>query len=327
MGQNINNRLYMDEHSFPLTITRDATVYQPPISPTSRFGAPIVDGERFAFGDNWHSFIDLVDAARIQAAVDSLVSHLGAADLVNRTFLDIGCGSGLFSLAAHRLGARVRSFDYDEMSVAATRQLRERFAPDSKWTIEQGSVLDEEYIQALGTFDVVYAWGVLHHTGDMWTAIDAAAHRVAPGGTLFISIYNDQGWKSRAWLRIKRRYNKSGFLIRSLLVSGTGVSQHVLKAAARALSRRGTPRSERPVRARGMSDRHDLVDWVGGYPFEVAKPEEVFDRIRRLGFELRHLTTCAGGSGCNEYVFQRVATVRLAKQRSQSSGSLHGQHE
>ena len=56
-----------------------------------------------------------------------------------------------------------------------------------------------------------------------------------------------------------------------------------------------------------MSAKHDLIDWVGGYPFEVASPEEVFRRIHPLGFELRHLKTCGGGLGCNEYVFEQAA--------------------
>ena len=195
------------------------------------------------------------------------------------------------------------------MSVAATKRLRDGFAPESTWTVEQGSVLDDRFVQALGTFDVVYAWGVLHHTGDMWRAIDAAASRVAPGGTLFISIYNDQGWKSRMWRRIKRRYNKSGFAMRSMLVAGSLVclgSKHELGKVVHAWMHRGTRSVARPARARGMSARHDLVDWVGGYPFEVAKPEEIFAHVRRHGFELHHLTTCAGRLGCNEYVFRRV---------------------
>src|SRR3954462_6404344 len=88
-------------------------------------------GERFAFGANWSSFIDLVDADRIGTAVASLRRALGVADLHGRSFVDVGCGSGLFSLAAHHLGARVRSFDFDPDSVAATTALRQRFAPDS----------------------------------------------------------------------------------------------------------------------------------------------------------------------------------------------------
>jgi 2-polyprenyl-6-hydroxyphenyl methylase/3-demethylubiquinone-9 3-methyltransferase len=272
--------------------------------------AEIIAGERFAFGENWHDFVDLVDEPRIRAAVDSLSGPLGVRDLSERTFLDIGCGSGLFSLAAVRLGARVHSFDFDEMSVAAAEQLRRRYAPEGAWAIEQGSVLDDEYMNALGRFDVVYAWGVLHHTGAMWKAIDAASRRVAPGGLLFLSIYNAQGRQSRMWLRVKRRYNRSGRVMRSLLII-TSLAylsrERLLSAASRVTARRSTPAKVRAARTRGMSARHDLVDWVGGYPFEVAKPEEVFARAREAGFELRYLKTCAGGIGCNEYVFQLVS--------------------
>ncbi|MFC7649809.1 50S ribosomal protein L11 methyltransferase [Streptosporangium lutulentum] len=66
-------------------------------------------GDRFAFGRNWKAFAHLVDETRVATAVDSLCAALGIEDLTGRTFLDVGCGSGLFSLAAHRLGARVHS--------------------------------------------------------------------------------------------------------------------------------------------------------------------------------------------------------------------------
>lgn len=265
--------------------------------------------DRFAFGENWCDFAQLVDEARIASAVESLTGSLAVTDLAARSFLDIGCGSGLFSLAAHRLGARVHSFDYDAQSVVAAARLRSRFAPQSDWTIEEGSILDENYTAALGQFDVVYAWGVLHHTGDLWRALDAAAARVAPGGTLFISVYNDQGAESRRWLRIKRRYNRSGPWLRRLLVARSvmrlyrGRSLRSLAAAALQLTSAAASPSPR---ARGMSARHDLLDWVGGYPFEVAKPERVFAVVHRLGFELRHISTCGGGIGCNEYVFERA---------------------
>jgi 2-polyprenyl-6-hydroxyphenyl methylase/3-demethylubiquinone-9 3-methyltransferase len=271
--------------------------------------AEIQAGERFAFGTNWCSFVNLVDEDRIAAAVESLTGALGTRDLTGCDFLDIGCGSGLFSLAAHRLDARVRSFDFDPESVAATRQLRARFAADSDWVIGQGSVLDADYLATLGQFDIVYSWGVLHHTGQMWRAIDLAARAVRPGGLLFISIYNDQGFESRQWRRIKRRYNQSGPVVRRLLLAASasylmkGRTVRTLGRLAR-LSRGGRPAKQ--VRTRGMSARHDMVDWVGGYPFEVAKPEEVFSFLRERGFQLRHLKTCAGGIGCNEYVVERV---------------------
>jgi SAM-dependent methyltransferase len=270
--------------------------------------AEIAAGTRFAFGANWKSFLQVVDETRVDAARRSLTGALG--EVSGRSFLDIGCGSGLFSLAAHQLGARVRSFDFDADSVGATAELRRRRAPDSGWVVEHGSVLDAQYLAGLGQFDVVYSWGVLHHTGDLWRAVEAAAGLVAPGGLLFVSVYNDQERASRMWRRVKRRYNGSGPVMRGLLVAGSSayLARHrpVRAVAGVVRGRRPAAEAAPAVRARGMSARHDLIDWVGGYPFEVAKPEEVFRRVRPLGFELRHLKTCGGGLGCNEYVFQRV---------------------
>jgi 2-polyprenyl-6-hydroxyphenyl methylase/3-demethylubiquinone-9 3-methyltransferase len=262
-------------------------------------------GRRFAFGANWNSFGALVDDARIDAATGSLTSMLETTSLSGRTFLDVGCGSGLFSLAAHRLGAKVHSFDVDPDSVRTTQQLRERAGEGPEWTVETGSALDTGYLSTLDTYDVVYSWGVLHHTGDMWTALDNTASLVRPGGKLFISIYNDQGLASRVWRRVKRRYNASGPIGRALLVAASTayLGRHWPIRKAIDLVRRRPAR----VRPRGMSMRHDMIDWVGGYPFEVARPEEVFHFLRTRDMELRRLITCGGGLGCNQFVFERPA--------------------
>lgn len=267
----------------------------------------------FAFGGNWLSFTKLVSEQRIAAATASLAEALPYPDMTGRSFLDVGCGSGLFSLAAQRLGARVYSFDQDAQCVRATAWLRGRFGSLDGWVIDQGSIIDHRYTQKLGTFDVVYAWGVLHHTGDLWTALDAAANLVAPGGSLFVAVYNDQGFESRVWTRVKRSYNSAGPLNRRLLIAGSYCYLHrhgPLRVAARLALRRGP--AGRVMRPRGMSARHDLVDWVGGYPFEVAKPEQVFAAVHASGFELRRLTTCAGGIGCNEFVFERRSSGACA---------------
>ncbi|MFL5828643.1 MAG: class I SAM-dependent methyltransferase [Solirubrobacteraceae bacterium] len=278
---------------------------------TTGFDTQVAAGERFEFGENWTRFLRVLDDERIAEAEASLRAMLGRSRLTGLSFVDAGSGSGLFSLAAARLGAeRVHSFDYDPSSVACTEELRRRYSPVGvTWTIDRGSVLDSDYLASLGTFDVVYSWGVLHHTGNMWAAIDNVAGLVGQGGLLFISIYNDQGRRSRMWRRIKRVYNELPESARKPYVVAVMAPREALSAAL--LTVRGRPRDY--VRAwtdyklrRGMSRWHDLVDWVGGYPFEVAAPEAVFDRLHARGFNLERLKTCGGGIGCNQFVFARV---------------------
>jgi 2-polyprenyl-3-methyl-5-hydroxy-6-metoxy-1,4-benzoquinol methylase len=278
-------------------------------TPPAGFEGEVARGERFEFGKNWSRFLAVIDEQRIGDAESSLREMLGVDDLAGRTFLDVGSGSGLFSLAAARLGAaRVHSFDYDPSSVACTNELRRRYGSATvDWRAEHGSALDAQYLRSLGQFDVVYAWGVLHHTGDMWTAIANATEAVADGGRLFISIYNDQGARSRLWRAIKRAYNALPTALRVPFAVLVMAPRETLSAAAS--TARGRPldylRSWSGRRARGMSRWHDLVDWVGGYPFEVATPEMVFDFVRARDFTLERLKTCRGGLGCNQFVFLR----------------------
>ena len=133
----------------------------------------ISQGKRFQFGANWEAFLRSLNDVRILEAEKSLKDMLCVDDLAGKRFLDIGSGSGLFSLAAKRLGAKVHSFDYDPKSVKCTEELKKRYyANDKYWDIEEGSALDEKYLISLGKFDIVYSWGVLHHTGNMKKALD-----------------------------------------------------------------------------------------------------------------------------------------------------------
>ena len=261
--------------------------------------------DRFQFGENWLKFLNVLDDARIASAVESLRTKLGVESLEGKSFLDAGSGSGLFSLAARRLGARVHSFDYDPQSVACTKELKRRYFPgDVQWVVEEGSVLDKCYLDRLGVFDVVYSWGVLHHTGAMWQALEHVVPLVARTGQLFIAIYNDQGRASRMWVVIKRTYNRLPKGLRWMVV-GPALARLWGPTLIRDLLQ-GKPFStwkRYKKNDRGMSPWRDVVDWVGGYPFEVAKPEEIFVFYQDRGFLLKQLKTCAGGHGCNEFVF------------------------
>jgi 2-polyprenyl-3-methyl-5-hydroxy-6-metoxy-1,4-benzoquinol methylase len=264
-------------------------------------------GARFGFGENWSNFLRTLTDERVREAETSLKSMLGVNDLAGKDFIDVGSGSGLFSLAARRLGARVHSFDFDPMSVACATELKKRyFRGDDKWVIQQGSALDPAYLAGLGQFDVAYSWGVLHHTGAMWDALANVVPLVRPGGTLFVAIYNHMGGATRRWIWIKKTYCSAPHWLRKPIAAAVIAPIYVYSFFVYLLQGkigRFLKDAFGYGRTRGMSWWHDQLDWIGGYPYEDAKPEEIFAFYRQRGFHLENMTTWGGGIGCNEFVF------------------------
>ncbi|MFZ4790960.1 MAG: class I SAM-dependent methyltransferase [Candidatus Competibacteraceae bacterium] len=262
--------------------------------------------KRFQFGLNWQNFTHTLDEEKISDATQSLSKMLAKESLKGCNFLDAGCGSGLFSLAACRLGVdSVVSFDYDPDSVHCAAALRDKFGSTYNWQVFSGDVLDKTWLTALGRFDIVYSWGVLHHTGKMWEALENITLCVKDNGLLFISIYNAQGWISHVWKFIKKFYNTSPKFLRWLMASCWFLVVMVNRVIRNLWAKK--PLSEWfKGSERGMNLWYDTVDWMGGYPFETAKPSELVDFFTKRGFKLitKKLKT---GSGCNELVLRKIS--------------------
>jgi 2-polyprenyl-6-hydroxyphenyl methylase/3-demethylubiquinone-9 3-methyltransferase len=259
---------------------------------------------RYEFGANWASFVDKhYSSERRAMAARKLLSFLRRESLEGMDFLDIGSGSGLHSLAAFDAKAkRIHSFDFDPLSVKTTEKLRQLAGEPSNWTVERGDVLDFGYLEKLGTWSLVYSWGVLHHTGAMWQAIENAASRVAPGGFLFIALYSSNVVKPSAqfWLDVKRRYNAGDALHRRLMeywyIWRFGLGRNPLR----------WPLLLKQIydkkKGRGMSYMTDIRDWLGGWPMEFADDQEVIDFLKeRFDFELVRIST---GEACTEFLFR-----------------------
>lgn len=264
------------------------------------------DELRFGFGANWADYIEKnLSSERVEISKNHLLSFLKLKSLAGKTFLDIGCGSGLHSLAAWRAGAsRVVSFDYDSASVATTKRLFELSGRPDNWTVMQGSVLDKDFMNTLPKSDVVYSWGVLHHTGSMWEAIRNSASCLHEKSVFYIALYSKDAYVSppyEYWLSVKREYNHAG-MVKKKWMEWRYAMRDLLPMVVRGKNPVSYVRNYK--KSRGMSYWHDAKDWLGGYPMEFAgnKETELFARAE-LGLELIFIKA---GEGNTEFLFRPI---------------------
>lgn len=252
----------------------------------------------FRFGRNWLRYIKKIDEEKIQQAKKSLLDSLGS--IKNKKFLDAGCGSGVFSLAAWMLGADVTSFDVDEESVLCTKTLHKKYGSPENWKVFKGSILDNSFMEALGKFEVVYSWGVVHHTGNMWKALENLIERLEDGGIIYTSIYNRHPtsplWKIEKWI-----YNKLPYTLKKI----ADFSYIAAYTTFKLLKHENPFESIKNYRLknRGMDFFVDVSDWLGGYPYEYAYPKDVINFFLKKNMELVSIKK-TNSLGCNEYIFR-----------------------
>lgn len=262
----------------------------------------------FAFGENWCAFAELVTEEHIATAVTSLERLLPRDQLEGRRMLDIGCGSGLSMLSALRLGAaHVEGVDIDPSSVRAAKAVLGRFYADGPWQVEECSVFDLPRKRVHG-YDIVHSWGVLHHTGAMWQAIDAACSLVAPQGLLCIALYRKTPvcrlWKAEKWV-----YTNAPGWVQALI---RGMFKGAFVCGLLVTGRSPRKYFDEYKTARGMDWHHDVHDWLGGYPYESVTPEELSKFLGERGFavercfEKRAAAFGLFGSHCDEFVARKV---------------------
>ena len=252
----------------------------------------------FSFGENWERFLDQLHPEAVSSMVTYFENWLPDG-VRGASLIDVGSGSGLSSLVAHQLGASVTSMDVDPASVRASSRLRDRAGSPDDWIVTEGSILDPKLSYSMGTFDVVLSWGVLHHTGDLWTALDHAAQLVRPGGRLWIALYTKTR-KSNRSLQLKRLYNRTPNALKPAF-RGVYAGPKILKMAIR----RDFSPIRRYHRVRGMNWWRDVEDWLGGLPYEVASPGEVHAFLRPRGFELDRLESAEGEGDNDVYLYTR----------------------
>jgi predicted RNA methylase len=261
----------------------------------------------YEFGANWKDYSEKIDDEAIAQAEQGVLKLISEDDIKGKTFLDIGSGSGLHSLAALRLGAKsVVAVDIDPNSVETTRETLKRNWDGKNADVRLVSVLAPEAAD-LGQYDIVYSWGVLHHTGAMWEAIQKASSHVRHGGHFVLAIYRKTTlcW---AWKIEKRIFTHGGNFVRSLIRTPFIAA---FKLGLRATGRSPTAYIDSYKGARGMNFYNDIDDWLGGYPYESATEDEIVKFMGKMGFVPEFVVQLPPklglfGTGCSEFRFRHV---------------------
>jgi ubiquinone/menaquinone biosynthesis C-methylase UbiE len=255
--------------------------------------------KQFDFGQNWQDFsASRLDDLHIEQARQHFRELMADVDLTGKTFLDVGFGQGLSLLIAHQEGAMVTGLDINPKCAQVVERNKQALGVEEDIETLVGSVLNPEDLAKLQgrQFDIVHSWGVLHHTGDMASAINNACRFVKPDGHLVLAIYN-RHWSSLPWLWVKWFYCQVPRVVQKIMI---GLLYPVICLAKFLVT------GQNPFRmSRGMDFFYNVVDWVGGYPYEYASIDETVELMKSKGFDAVKIVSAKVPTGCNEFVFKK----------------------
>ena len=260
----------------------------------------------FDFGENWSNYLHDVDDDRVSLAMKNINDALGDNFIRDKSFLDIGCGSGIHSLAALKLNAKyVKSFDINKKNIINTKKIISKFWEKNNYDVEVMNILEANDYSI--KYDIVYSWGVLHHTGEMNIAIKNSINYCKKNSILFIALYEKTIY-CKMWRMIKKFYNNTNRINQFLLLN----FYNILKIFGLLITLKNPYLYVKNYRSnRGMSFIYDQIDWIGGYPYESINKTELLKIIGSDFKLLQYKRAKTGlfrsilGTGCSEYVFKK----------------------
>jgi SAM-dependent methyltransferase len=117
--------------------------------------------------------------------------------------LDAGCGQGRWSYGFIKLGATVRGIDTSVSAIKYANEHLKRTTPPARFCVL--NVLDERQLSKVfnnAEFDIIWCWGVLHHTGDPEKGFDNLVKLLKPGGTIHLYLYGKKSFVNKFWRRV-----------------------------------------------------------------------------------------------------------------------------
>ena len=254
------------------------------------------EDNNFSFGKNWLHFIqNNINDSVIESSRIDIIKWF---DVKDKSIIDIGCGSGLSSLIFNNEKAKyIYSFDYDINSVDSTLLLKNKQKIiNNDWVIKQGNILDTDYIKSLGKFDIVYSWGVLHHTGDLWKAIKNAIY--LSNDLIMLSLYSNIANYDNDFTA-KQNYNKFNELEKK-----KNIADYVMTVKQSSKKNEEILNWNTPSK-RGMNKYNDIIDWVGGFPYEVCSTKQINQFMEENGFILIQKYDPVQ-QACHEWLFKKI---------------------